>query len=205
MWRNSGLKLLPRHILHILLTLQLIRSTIFNAKDSVIASVNYSTKLVVSKKVLKFAIHCGGPYASTACIFIHLLILHIYIYIYGYKQDGVPLNSQTWLMEIQAYFEEVPKAPVPQHFKESVMVSIFSNIVQIVVFPSSSYALLRVNSSSEFGKVTTWINCSKENWLELERGICTYIEKYWLVICTEKNLKSNKLTHTVFPWGKGLV
>jgi hypothetical protein len=63
--------------------------------------------------------------------------------------------------------EVVSKRPVSQHFKESVVVYIFSNIIQIIMLSTSTYTLLCIYHSNPLRHITVWVNSSKEKWLEL--------------------------------------
>ena len=65
------------------------------------------------------------------------------------------------------YLEEVAKGPVAKHLKEGVMVSILANVIQVIMLAPSTDAFLGVDDSSQFGKVTAWVNCALEDWLEL--------------------------------------
>ena len=65
------------------------------------------------------------------------------------------------------YLEEVSKGPVSQHLKEGVVISILANVVQVIMFAPSTDTLLRIDNSSQFSKVTAWVNCALEDWLEL--------------------------------------
>ena len=66
------------------------------------------------------------------------------------------------------YLKEVTKRPISKHFEERVMVCVFANVIEVIVFPSSSDTLLRVDSTLEFGHFTTWLNCALEYGLELQ-------------------------------------
>ena len=70
------------------------------------------------------------------------------------------------------YFEKIPKGPVPQHFKEGVVICVFPDIVKIVMLPTGTDAFLGVDGTFEFTHVTARINSALEYWLELkgERG-----------------------------------
>lgn len=48
-----------------------------------------------------------------------------------------------------------------------MVIDIFPYIIQIIVFPTSTNALLRVNNSLQFGKVTARINSALKYGLEL--------------------------------------
>ena len=67
------------------------------------------------------------------------------------------------------HLEEISKGPVPKHLKEGMMVRVFSHIIKVVVFASSTDTLLTVDHPRQFGKVTTRINSALEDWLELQR------------------------------------
>ena len=49
-----------------------------------------------------------------------------------------------WMSDL----EEISERPVAQHLKEGVVVGVFSNIVQVIVFPPSSNALLGVSRTN---------------------------------------------------------
>lgn len=51
------------------------------------------------------------------------------------------------------------------------MIHIFSDIVQIIVFSTSSDALLAVRSPHQATHVTVGVNSSLENWLELKQTL----------------------------------
>ena len=70
------------------------------------------------------------------------------------------------------YLEKIPKGPVPQHFKEGVVICVFPNIIKIVMLPTGTDAFLGVDGTFEFTHVTARINSALEYWLELkgERG-----------------------------------
>jgi len=53
-----------------------------------------------------------------------------------------------WADKGWSNLEKVSKRPVPQHLEEGVMVGVLSNIIQVIVLPSSSNALLRVDSTN---------------------------------------------------------
>ena len=71
------------------------------------------------------------------------------------------------ILPVSMYLEEVAKGPVSQHLKEGVVISILTNIVQVIMFAPSTDTLLRVDNSSQFSKITAWVNCALEDWLEL--------------------------------------
>ena len=85
-----------------------------------------------------------------------------------------PLNETydifypAWLRKC-AYLKEVSKAPVAEHLKEGVMVSVFADIIQVIVLAPGTDALLRIDNSCQLSKVTAWINCALEDRLELGR------------------------------------
>ena len=66
------------------------------------------------------------------------------------------------------HLEEISKGPVPKHLKEGVMVRVFSHIIKVIVFASSSDTLLTVDHTRQFGKVTARINSALKDWLELQ-------------------------------------
>lgn len=66
--------------------------------------------------------------------------------------------------------EEVPKAPISQHLKEGVVVSVFANIIQIIVFTTGTYTLLGVDHTAKLRKITVRIHCAQENRLELHKS-----------------------------------
>jgi len=63
--------------------------------------------------------------------------------------------------------EEVSKAPVAKHLKESVVVSVFTNVIQIIVLPSGTNTLLGVHHSSQLRKIAVGIHSSLEDGLKL--------------------------------------
>ena len=81
------------------------------------------------------------------------------------------IQNKKYANEILSYLKIVSKRPVPQHFKECVMVNILSNIIQIIMFATSSNTFLGVNSSYPFGHITTGVNSTQENGLKLHQKI----------------------------------
>jgi len=63
------------------------------------------------------------------------------------------------------------KRPAPQHLKKRVVIVIFSYVIKIVVFASSTDTFLTVYSKFQLSEVTVWINCAKNDWLELKQKI----------------------------------
>jgi hypothetical protein len=62
------------------------------------------------------------------------------------------LADQTLPRHINGFlFEIISKTPVAEHFKESVVVNILANIVQVVVLASRPNALLRIDRAGELG------------------------------------------------------
>lgn len=49
------------------------------------------------------------------------------------------------------------------------MVRVLANVIEVVVFPSSSDTLLRVDGTLEFGHFATGLNCALKNGFELRR------------------------------------
>lgn len=70
--------------------------------------------------------------------------------------------------EFRYYLEIISKRPIPHHFKECMMVNIFTHVVKIIVFSTGSNALLRIDNPYPFGHVTIRINCSQEYGFELK-------------------------------------
>ena len=68
-----------------------------------------------------------------------------------------------------AHLEEVSKTPVSHHLKERVMINIFPNIIKIIVLPSCTNALLRIDNALQSPKVTIGIHGALEDRLELQR------------------------------------
>lgn len=62
----------------------------------------------------------------------------------------------------------IPKGPVPQHLKERVMVSISAHVLQVVVFPSCTHALLAVHHPPVLRQLAPGVHRAQENGLELE-------------------------------------
>lgn len=56
----------------------------------------------------------------------------------NYLSKQLPNESNRLPLEV------IPKRPVPEHLKEGVVIRIFPNVIEIVVLPSRSDALLRV-------------------------------------------------------------
>ena len=85
--------------------------------------------------------------------------------------DPVLMNGywKTGNLMIKGLFnlEKVSKRPVSQHLKEGVMVGILSNIIQVIVLPSSSNGPLRVGL---FTRVyCTGLNCGRVRGRRRER------------------------------------
>ena len=83
--------------------------------------------------------------------------------------------------------EVISKRPVSQHLKECVMVDIFTNIIEIVVFTTCSDTFLRISYSLVFGHFRVWICNSKKRWLKLKncKGIkVLYIELRMTKACS---------------------
>lgn len=66
------------------------------------------------------------------------------------------------------YLEVVPKRPGAQHFKEGVVVNVFAHIIQIVVFASSTDALLGVGGTPQFGHGVGGVDGVEEDGFELK-------------------------------------
>ena len=64
---------------------------------------------------------------------------------------------------MQPHLEVVAERPVSQHLKERVMIDVFTNIIQIVVFTTRANALLAVNCSHKFAHVALRVNRSLED------------------------------------------
>lgn len=67
------------------------------------------------------------------------------------------------------YLKVVTKRPVSQHFKESMMVDIFANIIQIIVLTSSTDTFLSIHNTNPFSHITVGVNSAKEQRLELQK------------------------------------
>ena len=63
--------------------------------------------------------------------------------------------------------KKVSERPVAQHLEKGVVICVLPHVIQIVMLPSGSYALLRVDGSSEFSHVAGRIYRSLEDWFEL--------------------------------------
>ncbi len=70
--------------------------------------------------------------------------------------------------KVPTNLKEVTETPVPQHLKESVVVGVLADIVQIIVLSPCPDTLLGVDNSPQFGKFTVGVDGSKEDWLKLE-------------------------------------
>ena len=66
------------------------------------------------------------------------------------------------------YLEIVTKGPISKHLEESVVVHVFSNVIEVIVFPSGPDALLRVHSPHIASHITVGVHSAKENRFELE-------------------------------------
>jgi hypothetical protein len=87
----------------------------------------------------------------------------------------LPLNTNSLPLQpvtepTMTNLEVVTEAPVSKHLEEGVVVDILSNVVEIVVLPAGSDALLRVDSPLQLRQLTGWITHSLEDWLELKNG-----------------------------------
>lgn len=65
----------------------------------------------------------------------------------------------------------ISKRPISQHFKECMVVDIFANIIQVIVFTTCTDTLLAVYSTLEFGEIAIWIRSSQKDWLVLHAKI----------------------------------
>lgn len=65
------------------------------------------------------------------------------------------------------YLEVIPKGPGPQHLEESVVVDIFSHVIQVIVLAPSSDALLSIGSSAQFSKRVRGVDSVEEDGFEL--------------------------------------
>ena len=77
------------------------------------------------------------------------------------------LFTYSMFKSIEFYLKIISKWPVSQHFKESVVINILANILQIIMLSTSTNTFLTVHSTLQFCKVTVWINCSEEDWFIL--------------------------------------
>lgn len=66
------------------------------------------------------------------------------------------------------HLKVIPKGPVPQHLEERVMVSISAHVLQVVVFPSGTHALLAVHHPPVLRQLAPGVHRAQENGLELE-------------------------------------
>lgn len=69
---------------------------------------------------------------------------------------------------LSPHLKVIPKGPVPQHLEECVMVSIAAHILQVVVLPTRSHALLAVHHPPVLCQFTPGVHRAQENGLELE-------------------------------------
>lgn len=69
---------------------------------------------------------------------------------------------------LSPHLKVIPKGPVPQHLEEGVMVSISAHILQIVVLPSRTHALLAVHHAPVLGQLAPGVYRAQENGLELQ-------------------------------------
>ena len=63
----------------------------------------------------------------------------------------------------------VSKWPVSQHLKESVMIHVFADIIQVIVLATCTNTLLSVGGSDQSTHVTLGVDSTLEDWLELYR------------------------------------
>lgn len=87
----------------------------------------------------------------------------------------LPCHFNGFLLEV------ISKGPVTQHLKESVVIDILSNVVQIVVLSSGTNTLLRVDSTREVSHGKTRITSSQEKWLKLIHSSVGE-EQRWIVV-----------------------
>jgi len=66
------------------------------------------------------------------------------------------------------HLKVIPKGPVPQHLEEGVMVSISTHILQVVVLPSRTHALLAVHHPPVPRQLAPGVRRAQENGLELQ-------------------------------------
>lgn len=78
-----------------------------------------------------------------------------------FLRQTLPCHFDGFLLEV------VSERPVSQHFKEGVVVDILTDIVQVVVFSTSTDALLGVDGTLQRRHGKTWIASSQEKWLVL--------------------------------------
>jgi len=67
------------------------------------------------------------------------------------------------------HLEVVSKGPGPHHLKEGVVVDVPADVLQVVVFPSGSDALLRVHHSLIGRHLTEGVGGAQEDRFELEQ------------------------------------
>ena len=65
------------------------------------------------------------------------------------------------------FLEVIAKRPTAEHFEKSVVVRIFSDVVQVIVFPAGADALLRVGGANQLCHRRCRIDCPCENGFEL--------------------------------------
>lgn len=66
------------------------------------------------------------------------------------------------------YLKVISKRPRAQHLEERVMIDIFTNIIQVIVFPTGTNALLSVGSSRQLCHRVGGVKSVEEDGLELE-------------------------------------
>ena len=62
-----------------------------------------------------------------------------------------------------AHLEVISKGPVAQHLKEGVMVGVLANVIQIIVFPTSTDTFLAVDDTLQSTHFTVWIDGARED------------------------------------------
>ena len=78
-------------------------------------------------------------------------------------------SDKIQIMHFTRYLKVVSKGPRTKHLEEGVMVDVLAHVVQVVVFSSCAYALLRVGSTPEPGHGVGRVDGVEEDGLELRR------------------------------------
>ena len=84
------------------------------------------------------------------------------------EEYSLPMHVNSAFLYVYPYLEEISKRPIAQHLKIGVVVRVFTHVIQVVVLPSCSYALLRVDRAFKLGHVTPWIHRTLEDRFELD-------------------------------------
>lgn len=56
------------------------------------------------------------------------------------------------------YFKIISKGPGPQHLKKGVMIHILAHVIQVIMFTTSTDALLGVGSTLQSGHGVGWVD-----------------------------------------------